>query len=145
MHLASYNIRGRTSFGVVAGDGVVDLRPRLAPRLNSVLDVLRAGALDEVRSTVAGVRADFPLTEVELLPPVPGGEKILCIGVNYANRDAELTTAGGNAEAKYPSMFFKPPNSFVAHKAPILRPPRLRVLPPRSPLTPRPRQRVFRW
>jgi 5-carboxymethyl-2-hydroxymuconate isomerase len=54
---------------------------------------------------------------------VIGGEKILCIGVNYANRDAELTTAGGNAEAKYPSMFFKPPNSFVAHNQPILRPP----------------------
>ena len=50
MHLASYNIRGRTSFGVVSGDGVVDLRPRLAPRLNSVLDVLRVGALDEVKS-----------------------------------------------------------------------------------------------
>ncbi len=38
----------------------------------------------------------FALTEAELLPPVPGGEKILCIGVNYANRDAELTAAGGN-------------------------------------------------
>jgi 5-carboxymethyl-2-hydroxymuconate isomerase len=105
------------------GDGVVDLRPRLAPRLTSVLDVLRADALAEVEKTVAGVRPDFPLSEVELLPPVPGGEKILCIGVNYANRDAELTQAGGNTEAKYPSMFFKPPNSFVAHNAPILRPP----------------------
>ena len=31
--------------------------------------------------------------------------------------------SGGNTEAKYPSMFFKPPNSFVAHNAPILRPP----------------------
>jgi 5-carboxymethyl-2-hydroxymuconate isomerase len=70
----------------------------------------------------SGVRADFALAEVELLPPVIGGEKILCIGVNYANRDAELTTAGGNTEAKYPSMFFKPPNAFVAHNQPILRP-----------------------
>jgi 2-keto-4-pentenoate hydratase/2-oxohepta-3-ene-1,7-dioic acid hydratase in catechol pathway len=123
MHLATYNIRGRSSFGVVAGDGVVDLRPRLAPRLTSVLDVLRAGALDEVKKVAAGVRPDFALSEAELLPPIMGGEKILCIGVNYANRDAELTTAGGNAEAKYPSMFFKPPNSFVAHNQPILRPP----------------------
>ena len=123
MHLASYNIRGRLSFGVVAGEGVVDLRPRLAPRLTSVLDVLRAGALAEVKSIVAGVRPDFSLTEVELLPPVIGAEKILCIGVNYANRDAELTTAGGNTEAKYPSMFFKPPNCFVASGQPILRPP----------------------
>jgi 5-carboxymethyl-2-hydroxymuconate isomerase len=123
MHLASYNIRGRTSFGVVSGDGIVDLRPRLAPRYQSVLDVLQADALAEVSATVAGVRADFPVSEIEFLPPVPGGEKILCIGVNYANRDAELTSAGGNAEAKYPSMFFKPPNTMVAHNQPILRPP----------------------
>jgi len=123
MHLSSYNIRGRSSFGVVAGDGMVDLRPRLAPRLTSVLDILRAGALDEIKSMVAGVRPDFSLAEIEMQPPVPGGEKILCIGVNYAKRDTELEAAGGNTEAKYPSMFFKPPNSFVAHNAPILRPP----------------------
>jgi 2-keto-4-pentenoate hydratase/2-oxohepta-3-ene-1,7-dioic acid hydratase in catechol pathway len=123
MHLASYNIRGRSSFGVVSGDGIVDLRPRLAPRFQSVLDVLRGDALDEVKSTVARVRADFPLSEVEFAAPVPGAEKILCIGVNYANRDAELTQAGGNEQAKYPSMFFKPPNSMVGHNQPILRPP----------------------
>jgi 2-keto-4-pentenoate hydratase/2-oxohepta-3-ene-1,7-dioic acid hydratase in catechol pathway len=123
MHLASYNIRGRTSFGVVSGDGIVDLRPRLAPRYQSVLDLLRAEALGEVTSVVAGVRADFPLSEVEFLPPVPGGEKILCIGVNYANRSAELAGAGGNEQAKYPSMFFKPPNALVGHNQAILRPP----------------------
>lgn len=122
MHLASYNIRGRPSFGVVVGDGIVDLRPRLAPRYQSVLDLLQADALAEVKSVVAGVRADFGLGEAELLPPVPGAEKILCIGVNYANRDAELTSAGGNEQAKYPSMFFKPPNTLVGHNAPILRP-----------------------
>jgi hypothetical protein len=82
MRLASYNIRGRSSFGVVSGDGIVDLRPRLAPRFQSVLDVLRGDALDEVKSTVARVRADFPLSEVEFAAPVPGAEKILCIGVN---------------------------------------------------------------
>jgi len=123
MHLASYIVRGRTSFGVVSGDGIIDLRPRLAPRIQSVLDILRAGALGEVKSMTAGVRPDFPLVEVEFLPPVQGGEKILCIGVNYANRDAELTQAGGNEAAKYPSMFFKPPNTMVGHNHPILRPP----------------------
>jgi len=123
MHLASYIIRGRPSFGVVTGDGIIDLRPRLAPRIQSVLELLRAGALGEVKSMTAGVRPDFALAEAEMLPPVPGGEKILCIGVNYANRDAELTQAGGNQAAKYPSMFFKPPNALVGHGRPILRPP----------------------
>jgi 2-keto-4-pentenoate hydratase/2-oxohepta-3-ene-1,7-dioic acid hydratase in catechol pathway len=123
MHLASYSIRGRTSFGVVSGDGIIDMRPRFAPRYQSVLDILRAGALQEVKAMTAGVRADFALAEAEMLPPVPGCEKILCIGVNYANRDAELTRAGGNEGAKYPSMFFKPPNTLVGHNHPILRPP----------------------
>jgi 2-keto-4-pentenoate hydratase/2-oxohepta-3-ene-1,7-dioic acid hydratase in catechol pathway len=123
MHLASYNVRGRSSFGVVSGDGIVDLKPRLAPRFQSLLDILRGEALSEVQSVVAGVRADFPLSEAELLPPVPGGEKILCIGVNYANRAAELAGAGGNEDAKYPSMFFKPPNALVGHEHSILRPP----------------------
>ena len=123
MHLASYNIRGRTSFGVVVGDGIVDLRPRLAPRFASVLDILRGGALDEAKAVAAGVRADFPLAEAELLPPVPGGEKILCIGVNYANRNEELAGAGGTENAKYPSMFFRTPNSLVGHEHAIVRPP----------------------
>jgi 5-carboxymethyl-2-hydroxymuconate isomerase len=123
MHLATFNVRGRSSFGVVVGDGIIDLRTRLAPRYQSVLDVLRANAFTEIKAMISGVRADFPLAEAELLPPVPGGEKILCIGVNYANRDAELKGAGGNPDAKYPSMFFKPPNALVGHNQPILRPP----------------------
>jgi 2-keto-4-pentenoate hydratase/2-oxohepta-3-ene-1,7-dioic acid hydratase in catechol pathway len=123
MHLATYYIRGRASFGVVIGEGIVDLRPRLSPRFASLLEVLRAGAIDEIKAATAGVRADFLLSEAELLPPVPGAEKILCIGVNYANRDAELAQAGGNEGAKYPSMFFKPPTAFVGHNQPILRPP----------------------
>jgi 2-keto-4-pentenoate hydratase/2-oxohepta-3-ene-1,7-dioic acid hydratase in catechol pathway len=122
MHLASYHIRGRTSFGVRSGDGLVDLRLRLSPRYQSMLDVLREDALEEAKSIAAGVRADYPLSEVEFLPPVPGAEKILCIGVNYANRDAEVAGLGGNEGAKYPSMFFKPPASMVGHNQPILRP-----------------------
>src|SRR6476660_6101602 len=105
MHLASYKVRGRDSFGVVVGEGLVDLRTRMSARYASVLDILRAGALDEAKAVAAGVRADFPLSEAEFQLPVPGGEKILCIGVNYANRDAELTQAGGYQDAKYPSMF----------------------------------------
>ena len=123
MQFASFNVRARTSFGIVVGDGIVDLRLRMSPRFQSFLDILKAGALDEARKAAEGVRADFALSEAELLNPVPGGEKILCIGVNYANRDAELESAGGNEAAKYPSMFFKPPNALVGHKAPILRPP----------------------
>jgi 2-keto-4-pentenoate hydratase/2-oxohepta-3-ene-1,7-dioic acid hydratase in catechol pathway len=120
MHYASYNIRGRTSFGVVIGDGIVDLRPRMAPRFTSLFDLLRADALAEAEAVTRSVRADFALAEAELLPPVLTPEKILCIGVNYLNRGAEVS--GGTEGAKYPSMFFRAPNSLVGHDQPIVRP-----------------------
>jgi 2-keto-4-pentenoate hydratase/2-oxohepta-3-ene-1,7-dioic acid hydratase in catechol pathway len=50
-----------------------------------------------------------------------GPEKILCIGVNYGNRNEEYKD---NSDApKYPSMFFRTPGSFVGHGAPLIRPP----------------------
>jgi 2-keto-4-pentenoate hydratase/2-oxohepta-3-ene-1,7-dioic acid hydratase in catechol pathway len=119
MKLASYNIRGRQSFGAIMGDGLVDLRPRLA-RFPTLLDVLRGGALGEAIQSATGVRPDFALSEAELLVPVLGGEKILCVGVNYADRNAEYKD--NTDQPKYPSLFFRTPGSVVAHEQPIVRP-----------------------
>jgi 2-keto-4-pentenoate hydratase/2-oxohepta-3-ene-1,7-dioic acid hydratase in catechol pathway len=119
MKLASYRVRGRDSFGAVVGEGVVDLKLRLAAQFAGVLALLRAGGLDIARAAVRGVRADFPLREVEFLPPVLAPEKILCIGINYANRNADC----GEAEPpQYPSMFYRAPGSLVGHQGSIVRP-----------------------
>jgi 2-keto-4-pentenoate hydratase/2-oxohepta-3-ene-1,7-dioic acid hydratase in catechol pathway len=118
MRLASYKMRGRPSFGAVVGDGVVDLRSRLS-RFTSLLDVLRAGALDEAKAVIGGVRPDLPLSEVELLPPLAAPEKILCVGINYANRGKDYDLA---ENPKYPSMFYRAPNSLVGHGQNLIRP-----------------------
>ncbi len=120
MKLVSFTRRGRPGYGAVIDDGVVDVRPRL-PRLHSLLDVLRADALNEMMDAASRVRPDFPLSEVQLLPPVIGPEKILCIGVNYGNRNEEYKD--GSEKPKYPSMFFRTPGSFVGHDQPLIRPP----------------------
>jgi 2-keto-4-pentenoate hydratase/2-oxohepta-3-ene-1,7-dioic acid hydratase in catechol pathway len=86
LKLATFTANGRTSYGAVVGDGIADLGKRL--KYGSVLDVLRAGALDEVRKAAQDAKPDVVLNSVTLLPPVLGPEKILCIGVNYANRNA---------------------------------------------------------
>lgn len=119
MKLASFKVRGREAFGAVVGDGVVDLKTRLAPKFSSVLDLLRGDGLDAARAAVQGVRADFPLTEIEFLPPIMNPEKILCIGINYANRNADY---GDQEIPKYPSMFYRAPASLVAHGQPIVLP-----------------------
>jgi 2-keto-4-pentenoate hydratase/2-oxohepta-3-ene-1,7-dioic acid hydratase in catechol pathway len=119
MKLASFKVRGRDCFGAVVGEGVVDLKTRLAPKFFSVLELLRRDGLDEARATVQGVRPDFPLSEIEFMPPIADPEKILCIGINYANRQADY---GDQDVPKYPSMFFRTPGSLVAHGQPIVRP-----------------------
>jgi 2-keto-4-pentenoate hydratase/2-oxohepta-3-ene-1,7-dioic acid hydratase in catechol pathway len=120
MKLASFKVRGRDCFGAVVGEGVVDLKTRLAPKFSSVLELLRRDGLDEARATVQGVRPDFPLSEIEFMPPIADPEKILCIGINYANRQTDY---GDQDVPKYPSMFFRTPGSLVAHGQPIVRPP----------------------
>jgi 2-keto-4-pentenoate hydratase/2-oxohepta-3-ene-1,7-dioic acid hydratase in catechol pathway len=118
MRFASYALRGRPSFGAVASDGIVDLRPRL-PRFHSLSDVLKAQALEEAKAAVEGVRPDVPLAEVELLPPLSAPEKILCIGINYANRGQDYNVTNN---PKYPSMFYRAPNSLVGSGQNLVRP-----------------------
>jgi len=120
MRLASYTTHGRTSFGVVEGDGVIDLRLRLGARFPTLMDVFREGALDEIKPVVRGVRPDFPLADVQLLPPLLAPEKILCIGINY-NRASEYKDM--DVSQKYCSMFFRTPESLVGHEQPLLLPP----------------------
>jgi len=121
MRLASFRVRGRESFGLVIGDGVFDLGGRLATRDGSLRELLAADALDEARRLAGRASPDHALEEVELLPPVPRPGKILCVGVNYAERHEEY---GDQAPPPaYPSIFMRTPGSFVGHRAPILRPP----------------------
>ena len=116
MRLASYITRGRSGFGAVVGNGVVDMRLRFGPRFTSLMDILRDDALAEVQAALAGVRADYPLAEIEMLRPVVQPEKIICVGNNYVG-PAEPFGA-----AKYPNLFFRTPGSLVGHLQPILRP-----------------------
>jgi 2-keto-4-pentenoate hydratase/2-oxohepta-3-ene-1,7-dioic acid hydratase in catechol pathway len=118
MRLATYNFRGRPSFGAVVGDGIVDLRGRLS-RFSSLLEVFRAQALGEAKAASEGVRPDVRLAEVELLPPLLAPEKILCIGINYANRGQDYNVTNN---PKYPSMFYRAPNSLVGSGQNLVRP-----------------------
>jgi 2-keto-4-pentenoate hydratase/2-oxohepta-3-ene-1,7-dioic acid hydratase in catechol pathway len=118
MRLASYALRGRPSFGAVVGDGIVDLRPRLH-RFQTLSEVFRAQAIDQAKAAATGVRPDVTLAEVELLAPLPAPEKILCIGINYANRGADYNVTN---TPKYPSMFYRAPNSLVGSGQNLIRP-----------------------
>jgi 5-oxopent-3-ene-1,2,5-tricarboxylate decarboxylase/2-hydroxyhepta-2,4-diene-1,7-dioate isomerase len=55
--------------------------------------------------------------DVVFLPPVAPG-KVIGLALNFADHAEEL----GLAKPEQPVLFFKPPNSFVGHKAPVVYP-----------------------
>ena len=120
MRFLTFAHSGRTGFGAVTGSGVVDLsiRHRDLPDLRAAV---REGRLAELANETRKTTADFDLSEVDYLPPIPNPEKIICIGVNYANRNDEYKD--GSGPAMYPSVFMRSRESLVGHKQPILKPP----------------------
>lgn len=119
LKIVSFEHNGTQSWGVVKGGGIVDLGARQG---GSVLEVLRAG-LDQTALTAVteGLDADCALPNVKLLPPVVRGEKIICIGVNYANRNAEYKD--GSADPEWPSLFMRAYESFTGSSSNLWRPP----------------------
>jgi 5-carboxymethyl-2-hydroxymuconate isomerase len=111
---------GKPSFGAITDSGVVDMGAR-HPDLADLRAALRARCLAELATEAASAPCDFDLADVEFLPTIPNPEKIICIGVNYADRNEEY--ADGSGRPHYPSVFMRTRESLVGHEQPILRPP----------------------
>ena len=132
MKLVSFDDRGRASWGAVVGDasqrgagfaagaGIVDLGRRMPDR-PTLRAFLESGDMRAARDAVRACDPDRALSDVKLSRPVPYPEKILCVGVNYAERNEEYRD-GADAQ-KYPSLFVRTPDSLVAHGEPVRRPP----------------------
>jgi len=118
--IATFAVGGSSRYGAVTERGIVDLSARWAQEFPSLRDVIAAGALTRLAEDAARYPADHPLDAVTWLPPVPAPEKIICIGVNYPDRNAEYKD--GSEAPKYPSMFLRTPRSFVGHNTPLVRP-----------------------
>jgi 2-keto-4-pentenoate hydratase/2-oxohepta-3-ene-1,7-dioic acid hydratase in catechol pathway len=121
MKIASFEKDGLASYGVVINSGIIDLGTRLGSEFPALIDVLRANAIDIIHSEIKGQEPDFLMDDVVLQIPVPSPEKIICIGVNYGNRNDEYKD--GSDAPEFPSVFLRTPGSFVGHNQDILRPP----------------------
>ena len=119
MRYLSFTHEGTASFGLINGDGIVDLGKR-HPELADLRAAIRADKLGKL-AVEATVAADYALDAVTFLPTIPNPEKIICIGVNYANRNAEYKD--DSAAPKYPSVFMRTRESLTGHGEPLMDPP----------------------
>jgi 2-keto-4-pentenoate hydratase/2-oxohepta-3-ene-1,7-dioic acid hydratase in catechol pathway len=123
MKLASYVRDGREGWGAVVGagdDGLIELGARM-PGIGSIDALLARGALDAARELAARRSPDLAVADLRLRKPLAHPGKIVCVGVNYAERNEEYRD--GSERPKWPSLFMRTPGSLVAHGEPILRPP----------------------
>jgi hypothetical protein len=64
---------------------------------------------------------DFALGQITYEIPLPDAEKIICVGVNYPDRNEEYKD--GQAAPSNPSLFPRFARSFTGHNLPLIRPP----------------------
>lgn len=118
--IATFAVNGSTRYGAVTDRGIVDLSARFGKDFPTLREVLAADALTRLAEDAARYQADHALDSITWLPPIPAPEKIICVGVNYPDRNAEYKD--GQDAPKYPSLFMRTPRSFVGHETPLVRP-----------------------
>ena len=118
---SSFLRNGKRSYGAVVEGGIVDLGAVHGSQWATLDDAVADGALATLTESAGRRAADFALDDVEFEMPITHPGKIICVGVNYPDRNAEYKD--GQALPPYPSIFIRFPESFVGHGQPVVRPP----------------------
>lgn len=118
MKLASFIVQGRSTYGVVDGEHVIDLESVKQSFGTDLKQAIANNRLAELSHEVLASLPRIPLAEVTFLPVIPNPGKVLCIGINYATHVRET----GREMPTYPMTFTRFADSQTAHLQPIVRP-----------------------
>ncbi len=120
MRLVTFTHRGQQRLGARSGDSIIDLNATDPSIPSTMREFLEAGdkALCAARATIdAGARA-IPARDVAIQAPIGNPEKIICIGLNYADHAAE----SGMPIPDEPIVFSKYASSIIGPDANIVVP-----------------------
>lgn len=107
--LISYASEGRSSFGRLIGDGIVDASTS-SSKHGSLRELLQNGGLADFDADTVDATPSLKLDEVELLPVIPDPGKILCVGLNYKDHAEE----SGREPTLRPTIFIRLADSQTA-------------------------------
>lgn len=116
MKLASFIRQDTRSFGIVKAQGIIDLGRRLGDRYGDLKALLQGDGLAEAARYLHEA-ADVPMASATFLPVIERPGKILCVGMNYAEKRKEF-----DQHNPAPTLFIRFPDSQTAHNAPVLKP-----------------------
>jgi 2-keto-4-pentenoate hydratase/2-oxohepta-3-ene-1,7-dioic acid hydratase in catechol pathway len=89
------------------------------PQWPSLFDAVQADGLSDLAKVSEGKVATH--REFEYRMVLPNARRILCVGVNFPDRNAEYKD--GSEQAKYMSLFPRFASGFTGHECPLIRPP----------------------
>ncbi len=118
--IATISANGKSLYGVVTDEGVIALSDEF-PQWPTLRDVIHEGALDQLIQAANGRSVTHPTGSFTWEIPIPDPGKIICVGVNFPDRNAEYKD--GNEAPPNMSLFIRFPSSFVGHEVPLTRPP----------------------
>jgi len=118
MKLSTYTSNGKPFYGANTDDGMIALSP-LFPQWPTLREGISDNGLQQVIDAANGNAVTH--TTFDLGIPIPNPEKIICVGVNFPDRNAEYKD-GSNAPANM-SLFPRFARSFTGHDQALVRPP----------------------
>jgi 2-keto-4-pentenoate hydratase/2-oxohepta-3-ene-1,7-dioic acid hydratase in catechol pathway len=107
-------------WAAITDHGAVDLTPAVGTEPHAIRDHLGREGLKHLAEFADGRSPDLAPEELTYAPFLPDPEKIICVGVNYHNRNEEYRD--GSEAPKHPSLFLRAPTSFTAHGTALVRP-----------------------
>jgi 2-keto-4-pentenoate hydratase/2-oxohepta-3-ene-1,7-dioic acid hydratase in catechol pathway len=118
MKYSTYSTAGQTFYGAATDQGMIALSPQF-PQWPGLLDVIQAGALGQLETAAQGRPVTHTDFQYEMV--LPDAPRILCVGVNFPDRNAEYKD--GSAQPKHMSLFPRFASGFTGHGQNLVRPP----------------------
>ena len=123
MKFSTYSVDGEQFYGAATDAGMIALSPDF-PDWPTLLDGVAAGGLGELEKAAAG--RDVTHSDVQYEMVLPNARRILCVGVNFPDRNAEYKD--GSAQPKFMSLFPRFASGFTGHGQNLIRPPESHTL-----------------
>ncbi|HWI76294.1 MAG TPA: fumarylacetoacetate hydrolase family protein [Sphingomicrobium sp.] len=120
MKLAKVLRNGEAVWAVVAVTGAVDVSELVGTGHGAIHSFLNPEGLRQLGDFAAARAPDIAPRDIRFAPFLTDPEKIICVGVNYHDRNAEYRD--GSEAPKFPSLFMRAPTSFTGHDSPLVRP-----------------------
>lgn len=118
MKFATYTAAGQTHYGAATDEGMIALNNEFA-QWPTLFDAVQAGGLAELGKAAEGKPVTHTAFDYEMV--LPNARRILCVGVNFPDRNAEYKD--GSEQPKFMSLFPRFASGFTGHNRPLIRPP----------------------